>query len=152
MMDLLGRKKWGNSKNQGHNFLELAYVLSGTVIHQLNGTETTIKEGDYFIIDYNAQHGYRPIGEKNILNSLSHKLKFSAPYLSRRFKEDTGMVFSEYLQKVRIEESLRLLANTDKKTADIAESVGYNDIKFFYSVFKRYVKLTPGEFKKQNRR
>lgn len=53
--------------------------------------------------------------DKNILNSLSHKLKFSASYLRRRFKEDTGIVFSEYLQKVRIEESLRLLANTDKK-------------------------------------
>lgn len=254
-----------------HNFLELAYVLSGTVIHRLNGTETTIKEGNYFIIDYDAQHGYRPIGkknfklvnclfvpafidstlkhcrkfsevvnsymihhsydlpnqspanyifsdsdgkirplilnlleeyenkqtgyleimrgmlieiivrsirknnevsnasagsigkyimkytdenyaDKNILRTLSNRLNFSEPYLSRRFREDTGMIFSAYLQKVRIEESLRLLANTNKKTPDIAEAVGYNDIKFFYSVFKKYVKLTPGEFKKQNRR
>ena len=62
------------------------------------------------------------------------------------------MIFSVYLQKVRIEESLRLLVSTNKKTADIAEAVGYNDVKFFYSVLKKYVRLTPGEFKKQNRR
>ncbi len=51
-----------------------------------------------------------------------------------------------------IEESLRLLANTDKKTADIAEAVGYIDIKFFYSVFIKHINMTPGEFKKLNRR
>lgn len=100
---------------------------------------------------YIMKHTDENYTDKNILNSLSRELKFSTPYLSRRFKEGTGIVFSEYLRKVRIRESLRLLANTDKKIADVAESVGYNDVKFFYSVFKKFVKMTPGEFKKQSR-
>ena len=42
-----------------HNFLELAYVVSGRAVHWQDGREHHISKGDYFVLDYNMQHQYR---------------------------------------------------------------------------------------------
>ena len=89
---------------------------------------------------------------KNItLSEISKPLNYSLPYISSKFKADTGYSFTEYLQKYRIEPSLRLLSNSDMKIIDIAYSVGYNDINFFGEVFKKYVNMTPSQFRKSSR-
>jgi YesN/AraC family two-component response regulator len=62
-----------------------------------------------------------------------------------------GMSFNEYLQKKRIEQSCRLISNTEKKITEIAEIVGYRDVKFFNQIFKKHLKMTPREFKKIHR-
>ena len=49
---------------------------------------------------------------------------------------------------MRIEHSCRILANTDKKVIDAAQLVGYDDIKFFGSVFKRFMNMTPSEYRR----
>lgn len=82
------------------------------------------------------------------LSHISRVLKISVSHMSRLFREETGMLFSEYLQKVRIEHSCRILANTDKKVIDAAQLVGYDDIKFFGSVFKRFMNMTPSEYRR----
>lgn len=82
------------------------------------------------------------------LNDLSRELNFSVSYMSRRFKQDTGYSFVDYLQRKRMEQSGRLLANTDKKISEIAELVGYRDVKFFGKVFKSHWGMAPGEFRK----
>ncbi|MDP4152858.1 MAG: AraC family transcriptional regulator [Bacillota bacterium] len=86
--------------------------------------------------------------ESPTLSNISSQLNFSLPYLSRKFKEDTGMTFLSCLQKVRIEQSCRLLANTDKKVVEIAGLVGYDKIKFFNAVFKKHMNVTPNQFRR----
>ena len=89
---------------------------------------------------------------KNItLANICKPLNYSLPYISSKFKQDTGYSFTEYLQKYRIEHSLRLLSNTDMKIIDIAYSIGYNDINFFGILFKKYVNMTPSQFRKVSR-
>lgn len=75
----------------------------------------------------------------------------AASSVSRLFKKETGMLFSEYLQSVRIEEACRLLANSDERIIDIAEKVGYTDLKFFGELFRRRMGMTPREYRNQNR-
>ena len=50
----------GNSftETHSHNFFELAYVTKGRAIHTLNGFEKMIGAGDFFILDYDANHSY----------------------------------------------------------------------------------------------
>lgn len=251
-----------------HDFLEMVYVTEGKAVHTLDGTETAVRKGDYFIIDYGARHKYTTIKgvEFDIINILfkpefidktlkkcrsfndlinnylirlsytaleksptrvtfndrdgyiyglitrikneydqkktgylelmrcylidiiinavrciiprnaaaaqndcvryitdyvsenymnpvtlagiSETLNFSLPYLSRRFKKDMGVSFCDYLQKKRVEQGCRLIANTDKKISEIAGLVGYGDVKFFNAVFKKHLGMTPREFKK----
>ncbi|HPU58648.1 MAG TPA: AraC family transcriptional regulator [Candidatus Avimonas sp.] len=82
------------------------------------------------------------------LNDICKELNFSLSYMSRRFKQETGYSFVDYLQRKRMEQSGRLLANTDKKISEIAELVGYRDVKFFGKVFKSHWGMAPGEFRK----
>ncbi len=73
----------------------------------------------------------------------------SKNYFSRLFKEVTGTSFSDYIHKLRIDEACNLLRNSDLKVGDIAEQTGFNDIKFFYEIFKRLTGKTPGEYRGQ---
>lgn len=86
--------------------------------------------------------------DRLLLSELAKKMNYSLPYLSRHFKEETGITFSEYVQKVRIEESCRLLANTKKSIIEISQLVGYSDVKFFNQLFKKHKKMTPRLFRK----
>lgn len=82
------------------------------------------------------------------LGAFCEKKHYSVPYISRRFKQETGLTVREYLQKVRIEKSCELLADSDMRISEIAQAVGYEDIKFFNQVFKRLMKMPPGEYRK----
>ena len=42
-----------------HEFLELTYITRGTAEHCLDGQTATVREGDYFIVDYGSRHSYR---------------------------------------------------------------------------------------------
>lgn len=73
-------------------------------------------------------------------------------YMSARFKSETGMTFTEYVQRLRMELACRTLIDTNKKISDVAELTGYGDVKFFCTVFKRMLGVSPGEFRRLNNR
>jgi AraC-like DNA-binding protein len=81
------------------------------------------------------------------LSDLAMRTFFSKNYFSKLFKEVTGLNVSDYIQKIRVDEACGLLMNTNMKVVDIAFQVGFNDIKFFYEVFKRITGKTPGEYR-----
>ena len=85
------------------------------------------------------------------LTALAEEFSFSLPYLSKKFREDTGYSFSEYLQKVRIEQSCRLLVNTDKSIDEIASLVGYADLNYYGMLFKKQLHMSPGKYRRLTR-
>ena len=87
---------------------------------------------------------------KNLmLKDIADEFNYSLPYLSKLFKDKTMLTFQLYLQKTRINEACRLLANTDEKVQTIAKMVGYSDIIFFSKLFKKYNGVTPKQFRQQ---
>ena len=90
--------------------------------------------------------------EKIRLSDLAEQNHYSTSFLSRKFAREVGVGFSEYLQRIRIEQSCRLLEGTDLRVSEIAARVGYENVKFFNQVFKQTVKLTPREFRKTRQR
>lgn len=86
------------------------------------------------------------------LEGITCGLNYSMPYVSKLFKEKTGLNFKEYLQKVRIEEACRLLVNTNEKVQSVSKLAGYSDSDFFCRIFKKVVGHTPGEFRKNIRK
>ncbi len=83
------------------------------------------------------------------LSSLCKDLHYSLSHISRKFKNETGISFNNYLTQVRIGEARRLIANTDKKISEIARLSGYNDIKRFQTTFKKITGKSPRDFKRQ---
>lgn len=71
----------------------------------------------------------------------------SLSYLSREFKKQTDITFSEHLTNVRINKAKELFKSGIERTVEVAELVGYSDVKYFRSVFKRITGITPTAYK-----
>lgn len=82
------------------------------------------------------------------LKDICLKFNYSLPYLSAKFKKEFGISYTSYLQKIRTEQSMRLLAHTNMPVSEVSQAVGYRDIKAFYTVFKKFAGTTPANFRK----
>jgi len=58
------------------------------------------------------------------------------------------MTFSDYVNKIRMDESLVLMKTTNMTIQKIAEEVGINDANYFTKIFKRYYGVTPTSYLK----
>ena len=82
------------------------------------------------------------------LSWLSEKIKLNPYYLCRKFKKITGEGIFEYLKKIRMENSLRLLKSTGIPIKQIADNCGYKNVYYFSSSFKKYYSLPPSKMRK----
>lgn len=82
------------------------------------------------------------------LHEVAQRNHVSPNYLSYLFKKNTGFNLWEYVIKLRMEESKRLLQHTDLRRYEIAERVGYESPEHFSKIFKKYYGITPSELKK----
>lgn len=96
------------------------------------------------LTDY-VRHHY---SEDICLGSLCQSLHYSPAYISKKFHDETGTPFSLYVQKYRMEQSCRLLANSNEKIHKIAESVGYTNTKYFTEIFRRHIGCTPRDYRR----
>ena len=114
---------------------------------KLPNAEENESEKDNDIVDFIIKYVNKHYTESISLKELADKYNYSSAHISNLFKRKVGINFSEYLQSLRIQESCRLLANTNKNIAEIVNLVGYTDVKFFNKVFKRITGMTPRQFK-----
>ena len=84
------------------------------------------------------------------LAKLAKTAAMAPSYLSRQFKEETGMTISETIRRMRCDQAARLLKETGISIAEISSFVGYQDSNYFVKVFKKTLGKTPSEFRKQN--
>lgn len=79
---------------------------------------------------------------------MARKVYISPYYLSHLFREELNITFLEYLTMVRMEEAKKLLKDTSLSIVAIASQVGYEDASYFSKVFKRYVGISPAQYRK----
>lgn len=81
------------------------------------------------------------------LKSLSEITYLHPNYLSKIFKQETGENISDYILRFRIEKAKELLRDPSLKIYEVAEKTGFHASKYFASVFKAEVGVTPSEFR-----
>ncbi len=112
-------------------------------------------------LEENSQHKYRKLvatAEKYIdahymerdlsLERTAREIHISPSYFSLLFRNETGVTFSDYLIRKRIEKAKELLRNTDLKAYEIAEKVGYDTAAYYSTAFKKATGYSPTEYKK----
>lgn len=87
------------------------------------------------------------IRESLTIERLSTVAYVSPSHLTRTFKAKLGVSPLQYIKACRIEIAKRMLIATDASIQDISFSSGFNDIKYFYRVFKAQTKMTPREYR-----
>ena len=71
-------------------------------------------------------------------------------YISQLFKKEAGVTFVHYVTQKRVDDAKKLLVTTQKTLSDIAIEVGFNDSFYFIKTFKKFVGVTPGQYRMEN--
>lgn len=82
------------------------------------------------------------------LEDVANYIHLNPQYLSRYFKKTMNMNFIDYISKLRINSSKKLLSKTDLSINSIALKVGYMDSSYFCKVFKKIEGISPHKFRK----
>ncbi len=86
------------------------------------------------------------------LDAIAERLFLSPSHMRRLFKNKTGATVMDYLENLRLEKSLNLLAQPQLKIHEIGMLVGYENPSYFNAVFKRRYGVTPGDYRKAGTR
>ncbi|MFI3326140.1 MAG: PocR ligand-binding domain-containing protein [Clostridia bacterium] len=100
----------------------------------------------YKVVHYMRSHH----AEKISLEEVAKSVFLSPSYLSRIFKQETGISFNKYLNNIRVEKSKTLLLTNEIKLADIALLVGFEDQSYYTKVFKRTTGVLPSLYRDKN--
>ena len=88
--------------------------------------------------------------EKFSLDELARRACMSKAHFCRRFKEETGASPWTYLTLLRLEKAKKLLECSELSPGEIAGLCGFYDASYFSRQFRRYVKVTPLEYREKH--
>lgn len=88
--------------------------------------------------------------KKVSLKDAADRVCMSPKYLSRIFKQKTGMNFTEYKLQAKVEKAKELLLDTGYNIDQISYDLGYENPESFFRFFKKFTGLAPTEFRKQH--
>ncbi|MGF9696182.1 AraC family transcriptional regulator [Paenibacillus sp. MABNR03] len=92
---------------------------------------------------------HREFDSELTLESCSARINYHPHYVSRVFRQETGVNFGEYLTQYRMDMAKRWLKNTDMKIAEIAERLQYNNSANFIRSFRKIAGTTPGKYREE---
>ncbi|WP_240420008.1 helix-turn-helix domain-containing protein [Paenibacillus periandrae] len=123
--------------------------MFGRLCHLINEKKG---KGNIQLRDGIIQYVFRQYSNKELsLVKAANDFDMSPPYLSTFFKQQTGYNFSDYLNRLRVQQAKELLADENHSIQEIADQVGYNSANTFIRIFKKYESVTPGQYKESRR-
>lgn len=121
--------------------VSLSAKLTEIRIQRLKGSDKAVEAVKRWILANYNQHAE--------LNTLANMVYLTPSYLSKLFKQETGLTLTDYIIEIRIKKAKHLLKNSlDMKVHEIGTEVGYVDPAYFNKLFKRIVGVTPNEYKR----
>lgn len=106
-----------------------------------NSSRDSIIDDIIYYIDHNYQNNIK-------LESIAPLFGYNSAYLGKIFSKTVGINFNSYVDYIRINHSKELLLQNKLKVYEISEVVGYKNVDYFHKKFKKYVGVSPAEFRK----
>ena len=108
--------------------------------------ERAAESGDSYVEAAIADLGERFMTDLSA-DSVAGRLGISGDHLSRLLKRATGLTFNEYLTRLRMKRAMELLRDPSVRVGEVADLSGYRDARYFSTLFRRVVGMTPSEFR-----
>lgn len=113
----------------------------------MNATGNSSRDSIIDDVIYYIDHNYH----KNIkLESIAPLFGYNSAYLGKIFSKIVGSSFNSYVDYIRINESKDLLLQNKLKVYEISEQIGYKNVDYFHKKFKKYVGISPVEFRRNH--
>jgi AraC-like DNA-binding protein/ligand-binding sensor protein len=119
----------------------LSLLSNQMVVRQENAEPPVITRAKEYIQEHQS--------EEISLGQVAKAVNTSTFYFCKMFKKVTGINFTDYLSRLRIEKSKNLLLNPNLRVSEIAFEVGFQSLTHFNRVFKRILGQSPTEYRAQ---
>ena len=119
----------------------LSMLSNQVLVQQENAEPPVIRRAKEFIQEHQS--------EDISLGLVAKAVNTSTFYFCKMFKKMTGINFTDYLSRVRIEKSKNLLLNPNLRVSEIAFEVGFQSLTHFNRVFKKVLGQTPTDYREQ---
>jgi AraC-like DNA-binding protein len=119
----------------------LSMVSNQVVVRQENPEPAMISRAKDFILEHQA--------ENLSLGQVARAVNTSTFYFCKVFKKSTGINFTDYVSRVRIEKAKNLALNPNLRISEIAFEVGFQSLTHFNRVFKKITGQSPTEYRAQ---
>jgi AraC-like DNA-binding protein len=119
----------------------LAMLSNQVFIQQENAEPPVIAKARNYIQEHQT--------EDLNLGQVAKAVNMSSYYFCKMFKKVTGINFTDYVARVRIEKSKNLLLNPNLRVSEIAFEVGFQSLTHFNRVFKKILGQSPTEYRAQ---
>ncbi len=119
----------------------LAMLSNQVFIQQENAESPVITKARAYIQEHQT--------EEISLGQVAKAVNMSSYYFCKMFKKVTGINFTDYVARIRIEKSKNLLLNPNLRVSEIAFEVGFQSLTHFNRVFKKILGQSPTEYRAQ---
>ena len=85
---------------------------------------------------------------KITIEDLEHKFFYNRYYIMKLFKKEIGITIFDYINKLRINGSIKEIDNTNNLLIKVAINNGFYSLEYFSEIFKKEVGISPREYKK----
>lgn len=109
----------------------------------------TVQEGKHQEVKIILDLIQRNYSDNLKLETLAGVFNYNSAYLGKLFKSETGEYFNTYVDKVRIEKAKDFLEQ-GYKVYQVAEKVGYTNVDYFHTKFRKYVGTSPSAYRKES--
>lgn len=139
-VSILEQKRYSRKVVREHEDMVGAFDAAEQILYSFRGANPQVMD----MLTYIAQNYSGDI----TLNALAEQYHFTAIYLSRLIKRETGYSFVDILTGIRLMNAGYLLKENKQKINMICDRTGFHDSRYFSQVFKRIFDSTPGEYRK----
>ena len=113
----------------------LSTLSNQVIVQEATAESPQVSKARTFIADHQA--------EELSLSQVASAVNMSAFYFCKTFKKTTGMTFTDYLARVRVEKVKNLLLNPHKRVSEAAYEAGFQSLSQFNRVFRRVAGEAP---------
>lgn len=144
------QKKEDYDEEIERTMIDLLYHLINNYHYLMYDNEEFKEKGEQFDRYHRiAKYIYNNYSNKISLQDIAEQEFLSTQYLSHEIKYALGYSFTDLLNLIRVEESAKLLLDTDKNILEISEEVGFSHTRYYNKHFKIHYKITPIQFRKR---
>src|SRR3954451_9736740 len=118
---------------------QLSALINQIVLEQQNAEPPLVQKAREYI----AQHKMEPLS----LAAVAHASGASVFHFCKVFKKTTGLKFTDYVARVRLEDAKTQLLNPSRRISEVAYDVGFQSLTQFNRMFKRVFGQSPTEFR-----
>lgn len=145
------RQKYREKVTSCSSYAGLKEVFIEFSRENINILRNILLNGKYDLIQKINSYIENNFQQEITLGFLADMFYITPNYLSTIFNEKNGMSLKDYVNKLRIETAKKHLEETDMKISEISKIVGYNQLSYFGSIFKRFEGCTPNEYRTKSR-